>query len=49
MNEYLKELIKDLKNCEDEICPTLICLNLKQKIFALETAIEILEKIRKEN
>lgn len=41
MIEYLKELLQDLKQCEDEICST-----FKQKIFALETAIEILEKIK---
>lgn len=46
MVEYLKELLKDLKQCEDEICPTLVCLNLKQKNLALKTAIEILEKIK---
>lgn len=48
MIEYLKELLEDLKQCEDEICPTLVCLHLKQKNFALESAIEILEKIKYE-
>lgn len=48
MIEYLKELLQDLKQCEDEICPTLVCSHLKQKNFALETAIEILEKLRNE-
>ena len=48
MIEYLKELLKDLKLCENEICPTLVCLHLKEKNFALETAIEILEKIKYE-
>lgn len=48
MIEYLKELLQDLKQCENEICPTLVCLHLKQKNFALETAIEILEKLRNE-
>lgn len=46
MIEYLKELLEDLKQCEDEICPTLVCLHLKQKNLALESAIEIKYKER---
>lgn len=38
MIEYLKELLKDLKQCEDEICPTLVCLNLKQKKFSIKNS-----------
>jgi len=48
MIEYLKKLLEDLKTCENEICPILICLNLQRKISSLECAIEILEKIRNE-
>ena len=48
MIEYLKELLQDFKQCENEIFPTLVCLHLKQKKIALETAIEILEKLRNE-
>ena len=43
MLEILKDLLNDLKT-DDYIC----FKNNNQKIFALETAIEILEKIRKE-
>lgn len=41
MLEYLKKLLQDLENLNRYI------ENRKQKKLALETAIEILEKIRK--
>ena len=48
MLEYLKDLLNDLKSSENEIIPTVIIKNIKQKTFSLETAIEILEKVEKE-
>lgn len=46
MLDYLKELLKDLKDGEIEY---LTITDLHKKVFSLETAIEILEKRRKEN
>lgn len=42
MLEYLKELLNDLENSKIEI------KEIKQKQFALETAIDILLKLRNE-
>lgn len=42
MIEYLKDLLNDLKQNQHNIS------NKKQKSFALETAIDILEKMKNE-
>lgn len=44
MIDYLKELLEDIKK-DDYI----VFKNKKQKTFALETAIEILENLKKGN
>ena len=46
MIEYLKNLLFDLKACENG--KQLTCSSINQKIIALECAIEILEKLRNE-
>ena len=43
MIEYLKELLIDLKNMNSHI------IHRQQKILSIESAIEILEKLRKED
>lgn len=49
MINYLKELLNDLKEIDlKEPSLTLYINNIKQKIFSLETAIEILKKNRKD-
>lgn len=46
MLDYLKELLKDIKVVENEVLPTTIIMNVHQKVLALETAIEVLEKLK---
>lgn len=46
MLEYLKELLTDIKIVENEVLPTTIIMKAHQKVLALETAIEILEKLK---
>lgn len=46
MLDYLKELLKDIKVVENEVLPTTIIMNAHQKVLALETAIEVLEKLK---
>lgn len=43
MLEFLKDLLEDLKEDEEGIYNY---INYHQKVFSLETAIEILEKIK---
>ena len=46
MLDYLKELLRDIKIVENEVLPTTIIMNAHQKVLALETAIEVLEKFK---
>ena len=46
MLEYLQDLVKELKRVENDIIPLANINHPKQKIIALETAIEILEKLK---
>lgn len=46
MLDYLKELLTDIKIVENEVLPTTIIMNAHQKVLALETAIEVLEKLK---
>lgn len=47
MIEYLKELLNDFEICENnKVMITINISNAKQKVLALETAIEILEKLK---
>lgn len=47
MIEYLKELLNDLEICEEnKVMITTNISNAKQKVLALETAIEILTKLK---
>lgn len=47
MIEYLKELLNDFEICENnKVMITINISNAKQKVLALETAIEILEKVK---
>lgn len=46
MLEYLKDLVKELKRVENDIITVTNINHPKQKVIALETAIEILEKIK---
>lgn len=48
MIEYLKELLYNLEMCKNDLCPIVPINNIKQKIFAPENSIEILEKLRNE-
>lgn len=45
MLDYLKELLTDIKIVENEVLPTTI-MKAHQKVLALETAIEVLEKLK---
>ena len=47
MLDYLKDLLEDLQNDNCMGIKLSLFKNYKQKVFALETAIEILEKIKK--
>lgn len=47
MIEYLKDLLEDLKELRTDEEFRNYFINYTQKVFALETAIEILEKIKK--
>ena len=46
MLEYLQDLVKELKRVENDIITVTNINHPKQKVIALETAIEILEKIK---
>lgn len=47
MIEYLKELLNDFEICKNnKVMITINISNAKQKVLALETAIEILEKLK---
>ena len=46
MIEYLKDLLHNLEKCKNDLCPIVPINNIKQKIFALENSIEILENLR---
>lgn len=46
MIEYLQDLVKELKRVENDIITVTNIKHPKQKVIALETAIEILEKIK---
>lgn len=47
MIEYLKELLNDFEICENnKVMITINISNAKQKVLALETAIEILTKLK---
>ena len=47
MLEYLKELLNDFEICENnKVMITINISNAKQKVLALETAIEVLEKLK---
>lgn len=46
MLEYLQDLVKELKIVENDIIPVANINYPKQKVLALETAIEILEKLK---
>ncbi len=46
MLEFLKDLLEDLKEFNEVYDPREYFINYHQKIFSLETAIEILEKIK---
>lgn len=47
MLEYLQDLLKEIKKVENDIISVTNIKHAKQKAIALETAIEILEKIKK--
>lgn len=46
MIEYLKDLLEDLKELRTDEEFRNYFINYTQKVFSLETAIEILEKLR---
>ena len=46
MLEYLQELLKELKKLDENDIPLIYIKHTKQKVIALETAIEILEKLK---
>lgn len=46
MLEYLQDLLKEIKKVENDIISVTNIKHAKQKAIALETAIEILEKIK---
>ena len=46
MLDYLKELLKELKKLDENDIPLIYIKHTKQKVIALETAIEILEKLK---
>lgn len=46
MLEYLKDLLDDLKEFNEGEDARNYFINFHQKVFSLETAIEILEKIK---
>ena len=46
MLEYLKDLLEDLKEFNEVDDAREYFINYHQKIFALETAIDILEKMK---
>lgn len=47
MLDNLKTLVEQLKEVENDVLPTIIVLEIKKTITSLESAIEILENIRK--
>ena len=46
MLEYLQDLLKEIKIVENDLISVTIIDHAKQKVLALETAIEILEKLK---
>lgn len=46
MIEYLQDLLKELKRVENDMIAVTIIDHAKQKVIVLETAIEILEKLK---
>lgn len=46
MIEYLKDLLEDLKEFNEGEDARNYFINYQQKVYSLETAIEILEKIK---
>ena len=46
MLEYLQDLLKEIKIVENDLISVTIIDHAKQKALALETAIEILEKLK---
>lgn len=46
MLEYLQDLLKEIKRVENDLIAIPIIERPKQKVLALETAIEILEKVK---
>ena len=46
MLEYLQDLLKEIKKVENDLITVTIINHAKQKASALETAIEILEKLK---
>ena len=46
MLEILKELLFELKTANKEICPIVMPKEINKKVLALESVIEILERLR---
>lgn len=46
MLEYLQDLLKEIKRVENDLITVTNINHAKQKALALETAIEILEKLK---
>lgn len=46
MLKYLQDLLKEIKIVENDLIAVPIIEHPKQKVLALETAIEILEKVK---
>lgn len=46
MLEYLQDLLKEIKRVENDLIAVTNINHAKQKALALETAIEILEKLK---
>lgn len=46
MLEYLQDLLKELKKLDENDIPLIYIKHTKRKVLALETAIEILEKLK---
>lgn len=48
MIEYLKDLLEEMKLCKNDLISIVTMNNINKKIMALDSAIEILEKLRNE-
>lgn len=48
MIEYLKDLLEEMKLCKNDLIPVVTMNNINKKIMALDSAIEVLEKLRNE-